>query len=111
MHNHEAVWKRTIIDKITGKINEAYQHVLKKMPQICKELHKLIFSGYGLWLIVTVIFVTCYFSRNNVMHYNDAQIVMDKMYIEHGGYDSSYIRSYVEEKQEAVREMKISLMS
>ena len=101
--------KRTIIDKITGKINEAYQHVLKKMPQICKELHKLIFSGYGLWLIVTVIFVTCYFSRNNVMHYNDAQIVMDKMYIEHGGYDSSYIRSYVEEKQEAVREMKNKL--
>lgn len=53
----------------------------------------------------------CYmlFSRNNVMHYNDAQIVMDKMYIEHGGYDSSYIRSYVEEKQEAVREMKNKL--
>ena len=30
-------------------------------------------------------------------------------FIEHGGYDSSYIRSYVEEKQEAVREMKNKL--
>lgn len=76
---------------------------LRKCHRSVKNCINWIFSGYGLWLIVTVIFVTCYFSRNNVMHYNDAQIVMDKMYIEHGGYDSSYIRSYVEEKQEAVR--------
>ena len=63
-----------------------------------KEIHKLVFSGHGVWYITVVLFVAIYFSGNGYMTYTDTEILKDEMYLEHGGKDKEYIREYTNEK-------------
>lgn len=90
--------KTTLWDRAVDVIIRMYQRILARVPQFIKELHKLVFSGHGLWFIAAVIFVVIYASSNGTMTYTDEQLLRDEMYLEHGGQDKEYIRAYTDEK-------------
>lgn len=90
--------KVSLWSRIAGAVNRMYQRMLSRMPQLMKEIHKLVFSGHGVWYIAVVLFVAIYFSGNGYMTYTDTEILKDEMYLEHGGKDKEYIREYTNEK-------------
>ena len=90
--------KVSLWNRIAGAVNRMYQRMLSRMPQLMKEIHKLVFSGHGVWYIAVVLFVAIYFSGNGYMTYTDTEILKDEMYLEHGGKDKEYIREYTNEK-------------
>lgn len=89
--------KTTKLDRLIEWINGCYQKVFAKVPVIVKEFHKLVITGKAVWVIVAVILVTVYFSGNGRMTFTDNQIELDKMYLEHGGADYSYMQDYISE--------------
>ena len=90
--------KVSLWSRIAGAVNRMYQRMLSRMPQLMNEIHKLVFSGHGVWYIAVVLFVAIYFSGNGYMTYTDTEILKDEMYLEHGGKDKEYIREYTNEK-------------
>ena len=90
--------KVSLWSRIAGAVNRMYQRMLSRMPQLMKEIHKLVFYGHGVWYIAVVLFVAIYFSGNGYMTYTDTEILKDEMYLEHGGKDKEYIREYTNEK-------------
>lgn len=106
--------KVTLWDRCAAVIGRGYQRVLARMPQTLKEMHKLIFSGHGVWFVALTILVVVYSSTNGLMTYTDEQLLKDKMYIEHGGQDKDYIREYTDEwfsKMQQVQQQMSELMA
>lgn len=91
--------KVSLISRIFGILHKQYQKVFSGYPVVIKELHKLVITGKGLWAVAAVIIIAAYFSTTGQMTFTDAQKEYDKMYLEHGGEDYSYIEDYVKEKQ------------
>jgi hypothetical protein len=87
------------LGKVFNAVHRQYQKIFVKYPVVLKEIHKLIITGKGMWALVSVIIIAVYFSVSGQMTFTDAQKERDKMYIEHGGSDYTYISDYVEEKQ------------
>ena len=56
--------KVSLWNRIAGAVNRMYQRMLSRMPQLMKEIHKLVFSGHGVWYIAVDLFVAIYFSGN-----------------------------------------------
>lgn len=67
--------KVSLWSRIAGAVNRMYQRMLSRMPQLMKEIHKLVFSGHGVWYIAVVLFVAIYFSGNGYMTYTDTEIL------------------------------------
>lgn len=93
----------TWLARVFAAIHKQYQKLFAKYPVVLKEVHKLIITGKGLWAVVCVLIIAVYFSTSGQMTFTDAQKERDKMYLEHGGEDYSYIVDYVEEQQENYR--------
>lgn len=91
--------KVSLISRIFGILHKQYQKVFSGYPVVIKELHKLVITGKGLWAVAAVIIIAAYFSTTGQMTFTDAQKEYDKMYLEHGGEDYSYIQDYVKEIQ------------
>lgn len=87
--------KTGIFTKIVQKINEIYQRLLAGMPHIFKEIHKNILTAKGIWILVGVMFATIYFSKMGLMTFTEIETENDKMYLEYGGEEYSYIEEYV----------------
>lgn len=87
--------KTGIFTKIVQKINEIYQKLLAGMPHIFKEVHKNILTAKGIWILAGVMFATIYFSTTGLMTFTEIQTENDKMYLEYGGEEYSYIEEYV----------------
>lgn len=92
--------KVTWLSRVFTALHKQYQKVFAKYPIVLKEVHKLVITGKGMWAVICVIIVAIYFSTSGQMTFTDAQKERDKMYLEHGGEDYSYIAGYVEEKKE-----------
>lgn len=84
------------IKRITDKISAAYQRMLFRMPDIAKEMHKLIFTNRCVWIIVVMIAVTVYVCSTGQYYYTEDNKYMDRQYIECGGEDYSYFQEYIE---------------
>lgn len=96
--------KTTILNRLFSYLHSKYQKVFMHFPVTVKELHKLIITGKGLWVVMVVIIIAIYFSSIGVMHFTDRQNSNDKMYLEHGGKDYSYIVQYVENEKQLYNE-------
>lgn len=92
--------KVSLISRFFMILHSQYQKLFARYPVVLKELHKLVVTGKGVWVIAALIIISVYFSSTGYMTFTDAQKEYDNMYLEHGGKDYSYISSYVEEKQE-----------
>ncbi len=90
---------RGVLDKISSFVNQNYQKIFSRSVSVLMELHKLIITSKGVWIVLIVIISVFYFSSNGKMNYTDAQLEKDKIYLEHGGSDFSYIRNMVDEKR------------
>jgi hypothetical protein len=76
--------RKSIMARFFAVINEQYQKVLAHFPIVLKELHKLIFTGKGVWVVAAVLIVTCYFASSGQMSFTDAQKERDDIYLLHG---------------------------
>lgn len=96
--------KVSVITKIAGKINEGYQRIFQKLPVCIKELHKLIFTGHGVWVVVFVIVIAIYFSTNGTMTFTDAAKERDNIYQCHGGQNYEEIENMITQAQTNYRD-------
>lgn len=101
--------KLTLITKIFAAIHKSYQKIFTYFPITTKELHKLVITGRGLWVVAAVVIIAIYFSGAGIMNFTDGQMEKDKMYLEHGGKDYSYITNYVDEQNQIYNEAKQKL--
>jgi len=92
--------KTTIIQKIFSRMHYYYQKIFTYEPVTLKELHKLIITGKGIWVIAVVIMIAAYFCSTGTMHFSDSQKSYDKMYLEHGGKEYSYIVDYANKEKQ-----------
>ena len=88
------------VKRVTDKISAVYQRMIFHMPNIVKELHKLIFTNRCVWIIVVMIGVSVYVCSTGQYYYTDDNMYMDRQYIEHGGIEYSYFQEYIENLQE-----------
>ena len=89
----------SLIARLTDRISAVYQKVLFKVPDVVKELHKLIFSNRCVWVIAAMFVVSAYVCASGQYHYTDDNKHMDEEYVLHGGADYTYFQDYLEELQ------------
>lgn len=89
--------KKTIVAKFFLWLNQQYQKMFTSFPLTVKELHKLVVTGKGIWVIVAIIVIAAYFSANGRMNFTDSQAERDEMYLINGGSEYTYIEDYVKE--------------
>lgn len=92
--------RASVITKITGRINESYQRILEKFPVSMKELHKLIFTGKGVWVVVFIVTIAIYFSSYGIMKFTDAEKERDAIYQSQGGQDYVEIEAMIAQTQD-----------
>ncbi len=97
--------KQNIIAKALSKVNELYQFVISRAPHLIKEMHKTVFTGKGVWLIIGVLFAAGYFSNTGFITFSDSESADDRVYLEQGGAEYDAIITRVDN---ATREYEIA---
>lgn len=101
--------RQTLIAKFVSMINQQYQKVFTRLPITIKEVHKLIITGKGIWVVAAVLIIALYFTSSGKMSFTDSQVEYDKMYLEHGGKDYTYIQNYVDKQNQKYDDAKQKL--
>jgi len=101
--------KQTLLGRMFATIHQAYQKLFTHFPVTIKEIHKLVITGKGIWVVAAVVIIAIYFSGTGKMNFTDGQIERDQIYLEHGGMDYSYITAYVEQQIQIYNEAKQKL--
>ena len=99
----------SLIARLTDRISAVYQKVLFKVPDVVKELHKLIFSNRCVWVIAAMFVVSAYVCASGQYHYTDDNKHMDEEYVLHGGADYTYFQDYLEELQKKYDEVEAQI--
>lgn len=101
--------KQTLLARLFSLIHQNYQRLFSHMPVTVKEIHKLVITGKGMWVVAAVVIISIYFSSTGKMNFTDGQKETDAVYLEHGGSDYSYITAYIEEQTNIYAEAKQKL--
>lgn len=85
---------------VIGWIYRWHQKIFERTPLMLKEIHKLIVTSKGVWIIATVIILTMYFAGTGRMSFTSGMKEKDQIYLEHGGTDRGYIKELVDEREQ-----------
>lgn len=98
-------------NKIVEAAGKKKQQMIMCMPAAFKEVHKLVFTGKGVWVIIALIIGSWYFSSMDKMTFTDTQKDYDLIYESYGGADYSEIERRVEEQTEELKTAKQKMES
>lgn len=93
--------RTSLVSRAAAQLHAWYQKIFTRYPVILKEVHKLIFTGKGVLVLVLVLVLSGYFCQSGHRKFSEAQQEYDQMYLEHGGQDYSYIEEEAKQKQQA----------
>lgn len=86
------------IADFAGKISEAYQHLLTKLPVSCKEFHKLLVTARGIVPVLLLLLITLYFANHAKIAFSETIQEKEALYLEQGGADYTEIIKMIEER-------------
>lgn len=94
---------------VIDRIYRLYQKIFERTPLLLKELHKLVVTSKGVWIIATVIILTMYFAGTGRMNFTMGMKEKDEIYLEHGGTDRSYITELIKGIEQECEEAQVRL--
>lgn len=90
---------KNALSKIIEKFSEMYQKALQKYPFWAKELHKVVITSKGYFIVLGVILLLVYCNYITYRPYTSLDKEQIALYNEEGGQDYSTIRQEVESKK------------
>lgn len=97
--------KKGWLEKIAGTFEKLYQRIFANTPLIIKEMHKLLFTDRGIWIVLIMTILTIYFLGMGRVAYGQTNMDKDKIYLEHGGENYSYILECVQQAHDAYEQV------
>lgn len=100
---------QNVLKKLFNKAGELYQRIFALYPPVIKEMHKLIFTGKGFFVIAIGLVLTLYICGSGKMVFSESQKEYDNIYIQKGGEDYSQLKSEIDELNSRYDSIQIQL--